>query len=671
MLDLSRIGAYLILQVGLCAVIYFLCRWVRLRLYPKPVTPTEYTEQQYSQFVFLLSVLIYIAGSPGITTTSDEDLLALVRAVSRGGTLEITEYSRSVHDAARRDDKFYSHKPPGVALIALPFYNFPRLFEPVLVRVSPEFGSEIVQMREGRFAVSRLPGPSTYFIALKDPPQLTRLRLQVHGTFAQPGNFLLSEIEVYDLANQPVPIRVESMSDLAGARPASETCDGDLGEDRVHGWPGASVPLTFPVWISWQLESPVVPARVELAQLSPFRDHTIRSFNLFGEDDEGQQHVLTAQATHIRPSTVDWGADAACSAVAIVSAIGVFLLFRLLRSFGVERIPATVLALLFAFGTLQWRYGAVLYNHTLLAACVLGALYGLRRTLLDPQEAAGWWLLSWSLAWGILADIIFLIVWVVCLGSVLPTLRRIQGRRLFPPALPPFAGLILLGVYQWICFGKPWAFPQQFSHHHAWLGSVSTAFDFPTWKGLWILLFHQGPLNNLVASKPWINADLSRSFSGLFAMSPYLLFALLGLPLFFRDHRRFAVAALLIFVVTLVAMASFRTPWAGDDYDVRYIHHVIPILFLPLGLWLTRLPRSTQNRILLYGIPFIVAVALGVMRNIFHLADGPGREDMVVRLGVEWMAMPSLSNWRIAFFVGPPLIALALGLKSPPLRSVE
>jgi len=659
MLNLSQIGIYVLLQIPLC-----LLAAVAARLLQRKLVRSRSAERKDSSLVFLFCALIYIAGSPGVITTSDEDLLALVRAVSRGGTLEITEYTRSVHDAARRDDRFYSHKPPGVALAALPFYNLPRLLEPILVHLDSSRSGRIIQTDEGRFAVDRCPGPSTYMLKLEDAPRLNRLELRVHNTFARPTNFLLSETTVCGPDGQPVRLKVDSVSEVAAARSPSETCDGEFGEDQVHGWPGSRRSLSLPVSVTWRFDRPIVPTRLELAQLSPFRDHLIRSFDLFGEDPEGGQHILRAREAHVRPSTVEWCEEAACAAIGIVSAMGVFLLFRLLRSFGIGRILATLVSFLFAFGTLQWRYGAAFYNHTLLAVCTLGALYGLKRVLEDPEEGSGWWVLSWSLAWGILADVIFVVVLVICPLVTIPSFRRAQKRDLLIACLPPAVSIFLLGVYQWICFGAPWAFPQAFSYHHPWLGSFSTAFDFPLLKGLRILLFHHGSLDGIVRSAPWINADLSRTFYGLFAMSPYLLFALLGLMSFLREQPRFAVGALAVFVVTVLIMARFRTPWGGDDYDVRYIHHVIPVLFIPLALWLRGLAGSTRARQLLFGVPFVAAVLLGIIRNIGHLADGPGRAEMVIRLGANWLTIPRFPDWHVASVVGPPLIVFVLFLQS-------
>jgi hypothetical protein len=667
----TQIGAFLLVQMIGCVCAFLLARVARTRLFRNGnLGRYDHKDWQHALLVFTVCALAYMGSTPGATTTSDEDLLALVRAISRGATLEITQYTRSVHDSAFREGRFFSHKPPGTAVVALPFYNLPRLLRPVLLPLNAVRNVRIIQTADGRFTVDRPPGPSTYVTECRAAPSLTKITLVVYETFARPANFVLSEVSVYGPDSTSVPLRVDTTSEIEGARPPRETVDGNTGEDMVHGWPGAAKASEFPVHITWRLDRPVAPSRIALAQLSPYRDHLIRSFELTGEDIEGKEYRLQASGTHIESSIVDWCEKGACSSVALVSAVGVALLFGLLRAFEIRRDLAVGLALLFAFATLQWRYASVLYNHSLLTTSTLGALLGLLCVLRRPDKQSGWWILGCSLAWGMLADSIAFLAVGVSIVAVVPMIRQAGWKNRAAVVLPIACGLGILGLYQWLCFSSPLGFPQQYSYRHGWLRSFSTAFDFPVLKGLWILLLHRGPLDGLVSQSPWIYADLSRPFSGLFVASPYLIFAFLGLGDFYRKETRFAVCSLIIVMSTILVMASFRTPWGGGDYDVRYIHHVVPVLFLPLGIWANNLLRYRRALRIGLALPLAATTWIGLTVNWRHLADGPGRENLVVTLaGGEWAhlvpPLPCFPAWPIILLVGPPLVLFVIVIGRP------
>lgn len=669
--NLAQMGAFLSLEVGAVLGAFLAARVLRARLACSPsIQNNGYKDWRCALLLFTLCALVYMGSTPGATTTSDEDSLALVRALSRGGTAEITRYSRSFHDSAYREGRFFSHKPPGTALVALPFYNLPRLLRPVLLPLLGASNARIIQTGDGRFTVDRPPGPSTYVIECRPVPSLTKITLVVYETFARPANFLLSEVSVHGQDGGSIPLWVDTASALEGSRPAGETVDGNTGEDMVHGWPGVTKTPNLPIHITWRPERSVVLNRIALAQLSPYRDHLIRSFELTGEDVEGNVHPLRASETRIEPSVVDWCEKGACSAIALVSALGVALLFILLRAFEVRRDVAVGLACLFAFATLEWRYAAVLYNHSLLTTSTVGVLLGLKYVLRRPGKRSGWWIVGCSLAWAMLADTIAFLPAGVCLVVFLLVIRQAGWKNFIPVALPIACCLGILGLYQWFCFGSPIAFPQQYSYRHDWLRSFSTAFDFPILKGLWILLLHRGPLDELVPRSPWVFADLSRPFSGLFAASPYLIFAFLGLSDFFRKDARFAVCGFVVFVSTILVMASFRTPWGGGDYDVRYIHHVVPVLFLPLGIWVTSLLSWQRARKIVLALPLVAAIWIGLTVNLRHLADGPGRADLVMTLAAGgWAhvvpAIPCFPAWPFLLLIGPPLVVFVLVLSGP------
>lgn len=88
--------------------------------------------QKSALAVFLISVnFLYFISSAYITTSNDGSHFALTAALYEDGSLIIDKYLpyTTYVDFNFKDGHFFSDRPPGTALLALPFYHFGRLLE--------------------------------------------------------------------------------------------------------------------------------------------------------------------------------------------------------------------------------------------------------------------------------------------------------------------------------------------------------------------------------------------------------------------------------------------------------------------------------------------------------------------------------------------------------------
>jgi len=96
--------------------------------------------QKIALVAFLLSVnFLYFISSAYITTSNDGSHFALTAALYEDGSLIIDKYIAytTFVDFNFKDGHFFSDRPPGTALLALPFYHFGRLLEDWGLRSPP------------------------------------------------------------------------------------------------------------------------------------------------------------------------------------------------------------------------------------------------------------------------------------------------------------------------------------------------------------------------------------------------------------------------------------------------------------------------------------------------------------------------------------------------------
>lgn len=220
--------------------------------------------------------------------------------------------------------------------------------------------------------------------------------------------------------------------------------------------------------------------------------------------------------------------------------------------YGRRRMAATPLAALcvslcVVFGTIVFPYSTMLFAHVPAAIFLLLAV-----TLLDEHPLAA------GVAAGIAACCFYVCGPAAIILAVIALIHSRRSAVRFVIGGLPFA--ILLGIYQWLCFGSPFRTAVE----------ASTSF---TENGL---LFG-------VLRIPRLDALYGLSFSpyrGLFFTAPVLLFALIGMMVMMRRHERYAIT--LIASTFFLVIAAFNGWNGGCAFGPRYLLPIVPLLGIPM-----------------------------------------------------------------------------------------
>ena len=245
------------------------------------------------------------------------------------------------------------------------------------------------------------------------------------------------------------------------------------------------------------------------------------------------------------------------AAVIPFAALAVFAMWLLLRRFAKPALAAGG-ALTFAFGTTLWPLASMaLYQH---ASVALFHVLGFAAFLSNRRNSS----LFAGLALGAAAFVrLPAALPLVCVGLFYLAFDRPRVIRLIGGSLAGIAGIVIQNRWIW---GK-------------WLtGGYSLAgigFHGHVGHAVWGLLFG------------W--------FRGLFAYSPVLLLAGMGLFIALRDRSRFAwqLVAIGISAITTVGLYSRWSTWDGglNQFGYRYLLDIVPALII-LGVYgVQKVPR--------------------------------------------------------------------------------
>lgn len=272
--------------------------------------------------------------------------------------------------------------------------------------------------------------------------------------------------------------------------------------------------------------------------------------------------------------------------VGLPSALLGGLLFRFLAHLGLGLRGRLVLALGYGLGTIAFAFSTVFFGHQIVALLLFAAFYllfSIRRGVLSPWH----YLTAGALAgFAIITEYpTALIVGCLALYVFFPA-RQWRALLVFVAGTLPM--LAIAAVYNTVCFGLPWnqgyanlAGPEAFrvGQSQGLLGVT-----FPHLDALWQTTF--GP------------------YRGLFLLSPFLLLAVPGFVLLFRQRtyigwRSEAWLWLGIVVIYFLFAISYYAWDGGYSLGPRHFVPALPFLVLPIALVL-------QQR----GWPRWLAVAL-------------------------------------------------------------
>lgn len=252
--------------------------------------------------------------------------------------------------------------------------------------------------------------------------------------------------------------------------------------------------------------------------------------------------------------------------VGLLSAVGVVLFYGFARDFaGGKTATAVVAAIAFGFGTMFFPYATCMYEHNIVAVCLLASFYFLYRVKTNSAGSAPRTLWVAGLSAGCAAITNYIVVFAVILLGLylLISVRRSRGWFWFGLGLlGPF---LLVCVYNQICFGTP--FTTNYRHENPYFRNANAlleVFVMPRWGVFVALLFSP--------------------FRGLFFSSPVLILGAAGLFYFFKNKNLRSEAWLIIAMVAffLLLNTSFEAWEGGWTVAPRYLGPAVP--FVALGL---------------------------------------------------------------------------------------
>ena len=224
--------------------------------------------------------------------------------------------------------------------------------------------------------------------------------------------------------------------------------------------------------------------------------------------------------------------------------IGVVLYLYGRRRYGATPRDALWISLAILFGTIVFAYSTMLFAHVPAALFLLLAFVLFDRSPFAAGAAAG----MATLCFDVCAVAALLLLFLV--PNWRAALRYVAGG-------VPFA--MVLGLYQWACFGSPFRPPLEASPRFTEHGLLFGFLRLPSNEALWDISFSP--------------------FRGLFFASPFLLFAFVAMR---RMTRREVIAVAGITAIFFVVIAGFNGWSGGWAFGPRYLLPIVPLLGIPM-----------------------------------------------------------------------------------------
>ncbi len=291
----------------------------------------------------------------------------------------------------------------------------------------------------------------------------------------------------------------------------------------------------------------------------------------------------------------------------------IVLLYALMRDLPLARAPALTAALMFAVGTVHWKYSSVLFSHALSAFLTILAIFlTLRMARSKDIHWASSLFLGLILGYSVLVEYSNALLVLILIVTLMWRRWPFSLRKLLTLFGPIVAGgllsVLFLAFYNNTNFGSPFRLSYAYAINYPWAGSFLTTFNFPLMDGLKALLYWG-------AGDGWCDGTCYNQ--GIFLLSPILLFALPGWIFYWRKARRECILTTTVFLVYLLLFAKHRTAH-GFTADGRYLLPFLGLMAIPLAYAVAWL-RSIRHRPVWQATFLIVFYALFFLsvRNIF------------------------------------------------------
>ncbi len=284
--------------------------------------------------------------------------------------------------------------------------------------------------------------------------------------------------------------------------------------------------------------------------------------------------------------------------VSLCGALAVVVMYHILLLFGSDIGTAAFLALLFAFGTMFFPYSTVFFPY---APAVLLSLLAFRSILkLKPESHtfSDFFLIGLFLGLTLLFEYIFGLV-VAALLVYLIALKKPRPDEILLCGAGIFAGLIPFFIYSVAIFGTI-TIPYSHEADPLFREGMSRGFMGITAPRLTVLYY--------LTIHP---------YRGLFFLSPFLLFSLLG-GVVWLAQKKFVpetILCLSLIVLYLLFNSAYYMWWGGWTAVPR---HLIPMIPFMIPLLIPILKSKRLVRYLLY-----IGIFLGVFFSIIIAATDP------------------------------------------------
>jgi len=281
------------------------------------------------------------------------------------------------------------------------------------------------------------------------------------------------------------------------------------------------------------------------------------------------------------------------SLLALFTSLSVVLIYELAGYLGGNKTSQLLTALIYGFGTIAWVYSKNFFAHGFSAFLIILSIY---YACLFVQENNTKFVLFSGIALGysIVVDYPNILLFVpFLLYFVLYDTKK----KLIYFIVPVAFFLMILGIYNYICFDSPFITAYRYQYHYGDTQNIGF-FSNPVHIGLYGLLFSP--------------------FRGLFYLSPILLLSPIGFFYLYKKYKPETVLFLSSFAIIVLFYSTYTLWHGGHCYGPRYLLNAIPFITLPLALVIEKYKDQRIFVIFLILMNYsIFANAMGVIASYY------------------------------------------------------
>ena len=318
------------------------------------------------------------------------------------------------------------------------------------------------------------------------------------------------------------------------------------------------------------------------------------------------------------------------------SALLAALLFHTARILGAGRKNAFLMVLAYGTGTVAWSHATIFSGHQAAAAAAFFSFALLHHALGAGRRRAAAVFFYSGLTAGFAAVTEYTLLLWIPIGALYALMRGARGKALAAFAAGIVPWLVLLGLYNNVCFGSPLAFSYTHLAFTRWAQGIHSGlygFNLPSLRAAAALLAHPA--------------------RGLFFISPVLLLSSPGLAVMIRrkETRPEGILCATMLISWTLLISSLYCWHGGWTYGPRYLVVIIPFAAFPMAFY--RFHRLTFTALYVVSLFQCAAAVAGIPHTPQQIAN-PLREIILPCLGYGYMARNAGTLLGL-----PPLASLA------------